>query len=364
MSKKITSPLGFGCMRLPKNEDGTIDYVLGQKMVDYAFENGINYFDTAYNYHGGQSEIFIGHALSKYPRESYFLTSKMPVFKLECKEDTDRIFNEQLQKCQTPYFDNYLVHSLNRDSWKKAVDFGVVEYLLQKKKEGKIKNLGFSFHDSHEVLEGIMSYTKWDFVQFQLNYYDLEVGDAKLLMNLADKYKLPMIVMEPVRGGFLAKCVPNAIAAINSSYGENKAAALALSYAFSLPGVMLTLSGMSNLEQVIDNVNTAKHPIPMDEKASGVIAKVMHEITSFTSVPCTKCSYCMPCPVGLDIPEIFRIFNDFELFGDKMDAKSALNKLTKKPSDCIGCKKCMNACPQRLEIPDLMKSIAAKLENL
>lgn len=362
MSKTITSPLGFGCMRLPKNQDGTIDYALGQKMVDYAYENGINYFDTAYNYHGGESEIFIGKALSKYPRESYFLTSKMPVFKLENKEETDKVFNQQLEKCATPYFDNYLVHSLNRDSWKKAVEFGVVEYLFEKKKEGKIKKLGFSFHDSHEVLEPIMAYAPWDFVQFQLNYYDLQVGDARQLMALAEKYKLPIIIMEPVRGGFLAKCVPAAIAEIDKAYGENKAASLALSYAFNLPNVLVTLSGMSDLNQVIDNVATAKNPIPMDDKAKVVIEKVMDAITSFTSIPCTKCSYCMPCPVGLDIPEIFQIFNDFELFGNEMQAKNRLAKLDKKPSDCISCKKCMNACPQRLEIPTFMKEIAAKLE--
>lgn len=363
MEKKITSKLGFGCMRLPKKEDGTIDTVKAEQMVDYAYANGINYFDTAYNYHDGQSEIFIGKALKKYPRESFWLTTKMPVFKLESAEDTDKVFNEQLEKCQVEYFDNYLVHSLNRDSWKKAVDFGVVEYLLQKKKEGKIRHLGFSFHDSHEVLEPIMAYAKWDFVQFQLNYYDMEKTDAPKLMALAKKYNLPIIVMEPVRGGFLAKCVPAAISKIEAAYGEKKAAALALSYAFALDGVMLTLSGMSEPSQVMDNIETAKHPIVIDDKAKGIIAQVMEEINNFITVPCTKCAYCMPCLAGLNIPEIFQLYNTFELFGPILPVRNAIAKMEHKPSECVKCKKCMNACPQRLEIPELMETIAKKMEN-
>ena len=364
MSKTITSPLGFGLMRLPTTQQGTIDYDKAQEMVDYALANGVNYFDTAYNYHGGESERFIGHALKKYPRESYFLTTKMPVFKLENKEEVEKVFNEQLEKCQTEYFDYYLLHTLNRDHWKKALDFGVLEFLQKQKELGKIKNLGFSFHDSYDALEPIISYTKWDFVQLQLNYYDMQMGDAPQLLAIANQYKVPVIVMEPIRGGFLSRCVPDALQVIKENYGdENRSSALALSYAMSLDGVFLSLSGMSNLDHVIDNINTAKDPIVMDLKAMQTIDKVMEKINSFISIPCTACEYCMPCPVGLNIPEIFKIYNDYQLFRNVFQAKSRIAKLEKKPSDCVSCGKCLPPCPQRLEIPSLMKE-ASSLESL
>ncbi len=364
MDKKITSKLGFGCMRLPTLENGKIDWEKGRAMVDYAYEHGVNYFDTAWNYHNEESELFIGAALKKYPRESFYLTTKMPVFKLETPEMTAEVFEKQLEKCQVEYFDNYLCHSMNRDSWQKAKDFKVVEYLTEQKKAGRIKNLGFSFHDSADILEGIIEYTDWDFVQLQLNYYDVATGDAQQLIDICNKHNKPIVVMEPIRGGFLSRCVPAAIEKIDAAYGENKASALALSYVFNLPGVWVTLSGMSCMDHVVDNVNTANNPIPMDEKAEKVIADVMHEITTFTTVPCTKCRYCMPCPMGLDIPQTFAVYNDWKLFGNKFAFRRDFEKLEKKPSECISCGQCMNACPQRLEIPTLMAEIQAEYDNL
>ncbi|MBQ3008404.1 MAG: aldo/keto reductase [Oscillospiraceae bacterium] len=364
MNKKITSPLGFGCMRLPVNAEGKIDWEHAQKMVDYAYEHGVNYFDTAWPYHNGESETFIGAALKKYPRESFWLVSKMPVFKLEKESDVSEVFEKQLEKCQVEYFDNYLVHSVNRDSWQKAKNLKVVEYLLEEKKKGRIKQLGFSFHDSADQLEGILDYTDWDFVQLQLNYYDVATGDAQQLIDICNRRNLPIIVMEPIRGGFLARCVPDAIDKITAAYGENKASALALSYVFNIPGVQVTLSGMSCLDHVVDNVKTAENPIPMDEKATQLIDAVVNDITSFKTVPCTKCLYCMPCPVGLDIPETFAMYNEWKLFGNKFAFQRAMNKLEVKPGDCVACGNCMNACPQRLEIPDLMQKIQAEYDGL
>ena len=364
MLKKSTSLLGFGCMRLPQTAEGKIDYEHAQKMVDYAYENGVNYFDTAWNYHNEESELFIGQALKKYPRDSFILATKMPVFKLENPEMTATVFNRQLEKCQVEYFDNYLCHSMNRDSWQKAKDFKVVEYLTEQKKLGKIKNLGFSFHDSADQLEGILDYTDWDFVQLQLNYYDVATGDAQQLIDICNKRNIPIIVMEPIRGGFLSRCVPAAIEKIDAAYGENKASSLALSYVFNIPGVAVTLSGMSCMDHVVDNVNTAKSPIPMDEKAKEVIDGVLAEIKAFKTVPCTKCAYCMPCPAGLDIPGIFALYNDFKLFGNKFAFKREMDKLEVKPGECIACGNCMNACPQRLEIPQLMQDIQAEFDAL
>ena len=364
MEKKITSPLGFGCMRLPTLPDGKIDWEHGQKMVDYAYENGVNYFDTAWNYHNEESELFIGAALKKYPRESFWLASKMPVFKLENREMTATVFNRQLEKCQVEYFDNYLCHSMNRDSWQKAKDLKVVEYLTEQKKLGKIRNLGFSFHDSADQLEGILDYTDWDFVQLQLNYYDVATGDAQQLIDICNRRNLPIIVMEPIRGGFLSRCIPSAIEKIDEAYGENKASALALSYVFNIPGVKVTLSGMSCIDHVVDNVNTAKEPIPMDEKAKETIAAVIADITAFQTVPCTKCAYCMPCPVGLDIPAIFAMYNDWKLFGNRFGFRREMEKLEVKPGECVACGNCMNACPQRLEIPQLMQTIQTEYDGI
>ncbi len=364
MDKKITSKLGFGCMRLPTTAEGKIDWEKSGEMVDYAYANGVNYFDTAWNYHNEESELFIGAALKKYPRESFWLASKMPVFKLESPEQTAEVFNRQLEKCQVEYFDNYLCHSMNRDSWQKAKDFKVVEYLTEQKKAGKIRNLGFSFHDAADQLEGILDYTDWDFVQLQLNYYDVATGDAQQLIDICNKRNLPIIVMEPIRGGFLSRCVPAAIEKIDGAYGENKASGLALSYVFNIPGVKVTLSGMSCMDHVVDNVNTANNPIPMDEKAEEIIKAVLADINNFVTVPCTKCQYCMPCPVGIDIPKVFEIYNDYKLFGNKFGFRRGFEKLEVKPGECIACGNCMNACPQRLEIPNLMQDVQAEFDKL
>ena len=230
MEKNITCKLGFGCMRLPVNRDGKIDCVLAEKMIDYAYENGINYFDTAWPYHDGESEIFIGKALKKYPRESFWLADKMPMSKIEKKEEVREIFEKQLEKCQVEYFDNYLCHALNKDNWQKVLNFGVLDYLKEQKKLGKIKHLGFSFHDSRDVLKTILDREDWDFVQLQLNYYDVANGDAQQLIDLAAEHNVPIFVMEPIRGGFLARCVPDAITEIENAYGKNSAPALRLCY--------------------------------------------------------------------------------------------------------------------------------------
>ncbi len=363
--KKITSPLGFGLMRLPLLEDGKIDYVHAGKMVDYAIKNGVNYFDTADPYHGGESENFAGEILSKYDRESYFLATKMPVWKVEKLEDAISIFENQLKKCKTDYFDYYLVHALNLERFNNAIKFDVIKYLKEQKENGKIKNLGFSFHAPSLDLEEIISYTNWDFVQLQLNYYDILNGDSKILLDTANKYNVPIIVMEPVRGGFLAKNVPNGIELIKNAYNnEYSAAALALSYCFSLKGVFVSLSGMSNFEQIEENIKTANNPIPNDEKREKLIKEVMDEINNFVSIPCTKCEYCLPCPMSINIPEVFTIYNNYKLIGNKHQTKTKLATLEAQADVCIECQKCEGDCPQDLKIIDLLKTVSKEFETL
>lgn len=364
MLREFKTKLGFGQMRLPVDAEGKIDYEQGQKMVDYAYDHDIRYFDTAWMYHGGESEKFIGQALKKYPRDSFTLVSKMPVAMIDSLEQAKDIFKTQLEKCQVEYFDNYLVHAVDHDKWKKTLDLGIFDYLLEEKAAGRIKNLGFSFHDAATELDAIASYYDWDLVQLQLNYYDVAVGDAQLLIDTANKHNLPIVIMEPIRGGFLAKVVPDGKARIEAKLGEGKAPALALSYAFNIPGVYIALSGMSAYEQMVQNVETAYNPIPMDEENTKLIADVVEDIKNFKSVPCTKCRYCMPCPMGLDIPEIFQIYNDWQLFGNAMRTKQAIAKLEMKPGDCVNCQNCMNMCPQHFEIPTLMQEIQAEFDKL
>jgi len=361
MEKQITNRLGFGCMRLPVLENNEIDMEQVKAMVDLAFENGVNYFDTAYLYHNGASETAMKEALvDRYPREKYILADKMPMWKVEKEEDLETIFNHQLEKTGAGYFDYYLLHALNKETIETVRKFGAVEFVKRKQAEGKVGKIGFSYHDDLDTLKDFIGDCDWDFIQLQLNYYDMEKGDYKAEFELVREKGIPVVVMEPVRGGFLARTVPNAQKIIEENYGENKSAALALSYVNSLEGVFMVLSGMSNMEQVKDNINTFKAPIPMDEKAEKVLADVMREINAFKVVDCTKCEYCMPCPMGINIPEVFAIYNYYEMFKSANGAKDKLKKLEVQPTECIGCKQCETACPQSIKIADNISEFNAK----
>lgn len=362
------SLLGMGCMRLPKvdPEKEDIDYEKAQEIIDYAYANGVNYFDTAYGYHGGQSELFVGQALKKYPRESFFLASKMPIWCVKEKGDVERIFNEQLKKCQTEYFDFYLFHAQNAANFQKCQEFGVYEFLSQMKAEGKIRRLGFSFHDTPEVLRHICDTYPWDFAQIQLNYLDWEMQDAKTQYQILNDREIPVIVMEPVRGGVLASPCEAADILFREERPDKSVASWAIRFAASLLGVLTVLSGMSNMEQVRDNVDTMTRFEPLTDREREVIDEALEAYRKKDTVPCTGCRYCMDCPFGVDIPKMFSLYNHYVLDRDGEDYLEAYEAQpeSERADQCQACGACMEKCPQHIRIPDQMVTIRETVEKI
>lgn len=364
------SLLGFGCMRLPviDGEDSKIDYEKSLELIDYAYQNGVNYFDTAYGYHGGESEKFVGTALKRYPRDTFYVASKMPPWFVKEKDDLEKIFNDQLNKCQVDYFDFYLEHSLNDENYDKLEGFDTYNFLLQKKKEGKIRNLGFSFHGSLECLERILSDHEWDFVQLQYNYLDTETSNAQKEYEIIKKYNLPLIVMEPVRGGALANLCDEANALLKSERPESSIASWAIRFAASNDNILTVLSGMSNENQVKDNIKTMTDFEKITEDEAALLKKAAVIFKEYFSVPCTKCRYCTKdCPQGIDIPEMLNIWGRYRL--DKSDdgytGRYQKVDISARAANCITCRICESYCPQGIKISDIMsdmKEINKKLE--
>lgn len=362
------SLLGMGCMRLPKldPEKPDIDYVKAQEIIDYAYSHGVNYFDTAYVYHGGQSESFIGQALKKYPRESYFLATKMPIWCVKKQEDVERIFNEQLQKCQVDYFDFYLFHAQDAGNFKKCQEFGVYEFLSRMKAEGKIRRLGFSFHDTPEVLRHICDTYDWDFAQIQLNYLDWEMQDARTQYQILADRGIPVVVMEPVRGGALASPCDAANILFREERPDKSVASWAIRFVASLPGVLTVLSGMSDMEQVRDNVDTMTNFEPLTERDREIIDAALEAYRKKDTVPCTGCRYCMDCPFGVDIPKMFALYNHFVLDKDEEDYLEAYRAQPEETlaDKCRACGACLSKCPQHIQIPEKMAAIRETVDKL
>lgn len=356
------SLLGLGCMRLPKIDPNKsdIDEAAAQEMVDYAYEHGINYFDTAHMYHDGASEEFMGRALKKFDRKSYFLATKMPVWMAESKEDIAKIFDLQLKRLQTDYFDFYLVHSLNVGHYQQMKEFGVYEFLKQKKEEGVIRHLGFSFHDKPELLEQICEEYEWDFAQIQLNYLDWEMQNAKRQYEILQAHHLPCIVMEPVRGGTLANPCEKSNQIFKAANPERSVASWALRYAATLPNVMTVLSGMSNMEQLQDNLSTMDPFVPLEQKDYEVIEQAVAAYKDFYTIPCTGCRYCMECPAGVEIPKMFALYNQYAPQHDTDGYKKAYLQTpeSERVNHCVACGKCAKHCPQLIDIPERMKYLA------
>ncbi len=362
------SLLGFGCMRLPKidPEKSDIDIPQAQAMIDYAYAHGVNYFDTAYPYHEGKSELFIGEALKKYPRESYHLVSKLPVWLINEPADTTKYFEEQLKKCQTEYFDYYLCHALNRDRLHIIQKNHIFETMTKEKEAGRIRHLGFSFHGTLDMLEEILDAYSWDFVQIQLNYYDWETQKAKEEYEMITARGLQVIVMEPVRGGALHTLCPEAIDIFKKADASVSPASWALRYAASNPAVLTVLSGMSTMEQVKDNIHTMENFKPLTAEEYAVIDKAVEAYRRSKTIPCTGCRYCMDCPAGVDIPAVFKIYNHYATTENKaqfIEEYEALGE-DKHASHCVACGQCMTQCPQSIQIPDKMQEVTALYEKL
>ncbi len=360
-----TSLLGFGCMRFPLNKDGSIDEVRSEQMLDAAYRRGVNYFDTAYVYHEGNSELFTGRILDKYDRSTYYLATKLPIWAVETVADAERIFREQLKKLHKDYIDFYLLHSFNRETFDKMVRLGILEYMDRLKAEGKIKYLGFSFHDDYEAFEHILRFRSWDFCQIQLNYMDTEIQAGMKGYQLAQELEIPLVIMEPVKGGSIAK-LPDTAAAIFESANPGKSpASWALRWVGSLPNVKVILSGMSDETQVADNLETFEHFTPLSSTEYQTIEKVALILKNRVRNGCTGCSYCMPCPAGVDIPRSFDLWNDYGRYGNKGDIRWQWTfnfEEDKKAKNCADCGQCEEACPQKLSIREHLKQVQSEFD--
>lgn len=368
-TNRNVSILGLGCMRLPQTEvDGKwiIDREKSLEMVDEAYNSGINYFDTAYMYHDGQSEDFMGEALSRYPRKSFMLATKLPIWMADTPEDMERIFTEQLKKLKTDYFDFYLLHSLGRGNWDKCKKFGAYEFVKRKQAEGKIINVGFSFHDSPDVLEEIASAEEWDFAQIQLNYFDWDFQNAKRQYEILESKGIPAIIMEPVRGGALADLGDEANAILKAEEPNKSIASWAIRFAASKEGVLTVLSGMSNMEQLRDNIATTTDFKALTDAENEMLFKAAKVYSKNLAVPCTGCRYCMDCPMGVDIPKAFVKWNNYAKSLDKWNLCDEYNQLRKDkcaPDQCVSCGKCAEHCPQHIDIPARLAEMTAKVNS-
>lgn len=378
------SILAFGMMRLPMTGEKVIDEELSQKLVDYAYAHGVNYFDTAWNYIGGASEPFTGKALKKFPRETLRIATKMPSWLINSLEKGKEIFQAQLDRLQTTYVDYYLLHALsNKDDYEKAyIQTGVLDYLKGEKAAGRIRHLGFSFHGDMDAFEAILnSNDQWDFVQIQLNYYDWDMG-AKEQYDALVARNIPIMIMEPCRGGMLAKLTPDAEKILKQKDPDRSIASWAFRYVASLPGVFTILSGMNVLDHIKDNIHSLSTEFkPLDAGEQKALAEAASLFKLTRPVRCTGCRYCMPCNKGVNIPEYFAFYNSCvnDSVIPNLDApqgeefekrkKEFLARYAKLPQDglpdkCINCRKCVRMCPQRIDIPTELNRIAALVESV
>lgn len=358
------SRLGMGNMRLPavdpKDPKSPIDYVKAHEIIDHAYAEGINYFDTAYVYNGGESEKCLGEAMKKYPRESFYLATK---WHIGANPDYKAVFETQLERLQTDYIDFYLIHCLMDGNEEAYMNSGALEYFLDMKKQGKIRYLGFSTHASTATTARFTDFHDWDFAQIQLNYYDWYYGTAKEEYEILAKRNIPIVVMEPVRGGRLSNLTEESNALLKAVQPEWSISSWALRFVKSLPAVKVVLSGMSTMDQIKDNLVTFDDAADLTEAEQAKLKEACDMFKTQLQVPCTACRYCCDdCPMQINIPEYLRVYNSY-----KVDGKDALRGAAKietegKPADCIGCGACTGHCPQSIDIPDIMQKLAELLK--
>lgn len=364
------SALGLGAMRLPVigEDDSKIDETAAEKMVDYAMEHGINYYDTAWGYHGGQSELVIGRALKRYPRESYYLATKFPGYDLSNMDKVEEIFEKQLKKCGVEYFDFYLFHNVCEMNIDAYLDdkYGIYRYLMKQKRAGRIRHLGFSAHGSYDVMKRFLeAYGEgMEFCQIQLNYLDWNFQDAKGKLELLAEHQLPVWVMEPLRGGKLAESSEGDAELLKNLRPDESVPAWAFRFLQSIPGVTMVLSGMSNSEQLRENIQTFEEEKPLNSKEMEKLLKIANNMVEKIALPCTACRYCVShCPQGLDIPALLALYNEHCVTDGGFIAPMALSAIPeeKRPGACIGCRSCEAVCPQQIKVSEAMADFVRKL---
>ncbi len=367
----ITTPMiGLGTSRLPMN-DGNINIAELEKMVQYAMDNGINYFDTGYSYGNFKAEIVLAKILKQYPREKYLLADKSPTHLIKSKKDVLKFFNEQLKKCQVEYFDNYMVHNINANTISKYYNGDVLNQLVKLKEQGRIKYLGFSSHGNAEILNKVIKEYSWDFCQLHINYQDWKTKDGEVLYKIADKANMPIIAMGPLRGGFLCNLPEKAAKMLKKQYPNETQASFGLRWTASRRRVVTILSGMSNLQQIKEQVETFKVYSNFSKQDDDFAQKIAQIMSSIGASDCTACKYCMEaCPAKIDIASIFSIYNIFKSSnGDKDSIKRFVNGYyaidkKKNADNCIRCNHCVKNCPQNIDIPRFLSKIDWKVHQL
>jgi len=362
------SRLGFGCMRLPLTADKAIDEQELQRMVDYAMAHGVNYFDTAWPYHGGHSELAVGKALARYPRETWFLADKYPGHQIASSYNPAEIFEEQLKKCGVEYFDFYLLHNVYENSYDVYTDpkWDILNYFLEQKRLGRIRHLGFSSHARPDTLERFLDYAagSMEFCQIQLNYLDWTLQDAKTKYELLTRRGIPVWVMEPLRGGRLASLSEADESRLKALRPQESVASWSFRWLQNLPNVKMVLSGMSASAQMEDNVRTFTEESPQTPEEAALLLDIAEGLKG--ALPCTRCRYCCEgCPMQLDIPMLIHAYNDLK-FAGSMTVPMQMDALPedKLPSACIGCGACAAICPQKIDIPAAMREFADKLASM
>lgn len=364
------SMLGMGTMRLPVigGDDSNIDSAAAEKMIDYAMENGVNYYDTAWGYHNGNSETVVGKALSKYPRDKFYLATKFPGYDLSNMGKVEEIFEEQLKKCQVDYFDFYLVHNvceLNIDAYLDP-KYGTYDYLVKQKENGRIRHLGFSAHGSYDVMKRFLEVygEKMEFCQIQLNWLDWSFQDAKAKVELLREHNLPIWVMEPLRGGKLASLAKEDSEKLAKLRPDENIPAWAFRFLQSIDDVVVILSGMSDMEQLQDNIRTFETEKKLNQEETDTLFDIADKMVKQSALPCTACRYCTShCPNGLDIPTLIELYNEHKFTGGGYIAPMTLQTIPqdKQPSACVGCRSCEAVCPQQIKISEGMADFCAML---
>ena len=366
-----TSLLGYGCMRFPTKADGTIDEPRAEALLNTAKAAGINYFDTAYPYHNGQSEPFVGRVIAKWDRSSFYLATKMPLWSCKSLDDAKRILEEQFQRLGVDYIDFYLLHSLHKARYETGKAMGIVDWLWQQKAAGRIRNFGFSCHDNAAGFEYILRDQPWDFCQLQYNYLDRDDRAEEISgdhgYQLTEECSVPLIIMEPVKGGTLASLPADAAAPLHALRPDATDASWALRWVGSHKNVHVILSGMSTEEQLTDNLATFASFEPLSPAEKAAVESVADELHRRIKIGCTGCRYCMPCPMGVDIPDNFSIWNKLGMFGQKNAIKTQWVECfpdSEKALHCVRCGKCESVCPQKLPIRNALAQLQKELDAL